>query len=419
MEGKDHFNSSRGPNNTGARRKTRRNSTLHVQSSENMTEIASHAMPGLQPSPQHRILPPAQQLPDLLPALFKTMNNMIDMVEKLQCKVSALENEVQSLTKSQVDSLKPVNQPHLKPLPLQASSRPLQCLQAQCQAQSPPPPAPGLDQARAGRDTTVPNEQIHRWFKRGQRDEDNYYLRTVEVRGFRFPQMLQQPEKTPYQHARNILSIDQTEGILSKCQVKFFGSETGRKASLRITYDSVGEARRALVRVGTSRNTLRSLSSDLQYEYFQMYPPRFRKTQEKLYKIISAERKRGNIRNFHFVVISETLCALIKIPVPVQQGRSRYQKYKTRLVTLCGDSESYDDYVKITTDDSLTPGGPGQTRQDEEIDHGEASGLSRSEVYRGSDPGMDAVSNNSDESDLAMVSEEETIDFSHYSTFEL
>ena len=68
--------------------------------------------------PPHRILPHAaqqnKQLPDLLPVLFKTMNNMIDMRQKLQQRIPALEQTQASK----------VPHPHspLQPRPLQASS---------------------------------------------------------------------------------------------------------------------------------------------------------------------------------------------------------------------------------------------------------------------------------------------------------
>ena len=114
-----------------------------------------------------------------------------------------------------------------------------------------------------------------------RRDEDLYYLRTVEVRGFlsaTYDLMVQDPTNSPYHWAKKILCRDANQGIIDKARsVKFFPPQGGRGPSFRITYDSIGEARRALVRVGASRNELRTMQSDLHLSYYQLTPPRFHK----------------------------------------------------------------------------------------------------------------------------------------------
>merc|ERR1712110_128974 len=159
--------------------------------------------------------------------------------------------------------------------------------------------------------------------------------------------MVQDPTKSPYHWAKKILCRDANQGIIDRARsVKFFPPQGGRGPSFRITYDSIGEARRALVRVGASRNELRTMQSDLHLSYYQLTPPRFHKDKTKLYSLISAERKRGRVKNFYFLVARNRLCSLIKVRSEVEGPRRRNDRqYDTRLVTLSGDS--YDDLNKI------------------------------------------------------------------------
>ena len=127
--------------------------------------------------------------------------------------------------------------------------------------------------------------------------------------------------------------------------------------SFRATFDSIGEARRALKKAGAARNELRSLSSDTLLSYYQLTPPRFLKEKKKLYGLISGARKRGFVRNFYFLVVRNKLCALMKVPVnggrvtivPYRiRGGDLYEaRYKTRLVTLSHSGDSYDDLIKV------------------------------------------------------------------------
>ena len=147
---------------------------------------------------------------------------------------------------------------------------------------------------------------------------------------------------------QKILNLDANQGIIYRARsVKFFPPRGGRGPSFRITYDSIGEARRALIRVGASRNELRTMQSDLHLSY-QLTPPRFHKDKTKLYRLISAERMGGRVKNFYFLVSRNKLCCLIKVPTmniepPFRDGRTRNtgRRFETRLVTLSGDS--YDD----------------------------------------------------------------------------
>ena len=229
------------------------------------------------------------------------------------------------------------------------------------------PQASALDpgQARAGRgpEQLGQLEQTHKIYWKTRRDEDLYYLRTIEVRGFSsevFDQMIEDPTKSPYHWAKNLLQHDKNEGIIRRCRsVKFFrGGEGGRGPSFRATFDSIGEARRALTQAGAARNELRSLSSDTVLSYYQLTPPRFWKEKKKLYGLISGARKRGFVKNFYFLVVRNKLCALMKVPVngglvttvPYRiradyRGNLYDARYKTRLVTLSGDS--YDDLIKV------------------------------------------------------------------------
>ena len=94
-------------------------------------------------------------------------------------------------------------------------------------------------------------------------EEDSYYLRTIEVRGFQPPRMIDSPEKTPFSWARGILARDTTDNILTRnCKIKFTKAGT-----LRITFDNIGAMRNGMVRIGAARNELRRLSSDLALEY--------------------------------------------------------------------------------------------------------------------------------------------------------
>ena len=213
-----------------------------------------------------------------------------------------------------------------------------------------------------------------------RKEEDSYYLRTVEVRGFSletYSMMINDPTNSPYHWAKKILNLDATEGILCGCRmVKFFPPQEGRGPSFRMTYDSIGEMRRALVRVGAARNELRTMQSDLHLSYYQLTPPRFHKTKTALYKLISAERKRGLVKNFYFLVVRNKLCSLIKVPrsepdPPRRDGRPQRntgRRFETRLVTLSGDS--YDDLIKIRhEEDSWDTGGAPETdRIPEEAD---------------------------------------------------
>ena len=171
--------------------------------------------------------------------------------------------------------------------------------------------------------------------------------------------MIEDPTKSPYHWATKILSVDTTEGIICRCRsVKFFRGDGGRGPSIRITFDSIGEARRALIRAGGARNELRSQDSDTVLQYHQLSPPRFHRDKKKLYGLISAERKRGLVKNFYFLVVRNKLCALMKVPAnggvvttvphrirPGPGGNLFEARFKTRLVTLSGDS--YDDLIAV------------------------------------------------------------------------
>ena len=97
-----------------------------------------------------------------------------------------------------------------------------------------------------------------------------------------------------------------------------------------------------------------------------------------MYRLISAERKRGRVKNFYFLVARNRLCSLIKVRSEVEGPRRRNDRqYDTRLVTLSGDS--YDDFIKIQhEEDSWDTGGASETNR---IPDNEEADLQMNESY--------------------------------------
>ena len=308
--------------------------------------------------------------------MLKILNKAVDAIDYQGKRISNLEGALMSMFKCLQNLESQISQQQLAgPSSSSVSSGPIgQTPSLQHSPQTQPPsadtqqrsdapqdPALGPGQARAGRDTSRlgQSEQTQSWKMR--KEEDSYYLRTVEVRGFlseTYNRMTNDPTNSPYHWAKKILNLDATEGILCGCRmVKFFPPQEGRGPSFRMTYDSIGEMRRALVRVGGARNELRMKQSDLHLSYYQLTPPRFHKTKTALYKLISSERKRGRVKNFYFLVVRNKLCSLIKVPrsepdPPRRDGRPQRntgRRFETRLVTLSGDS--YDDLIKIQNEE--------------------------------------------------------------------
>ena len=154
--------------------------------------------------------------------------------------------------------------------------------------------------------------------------------------------------------------------------------------SFRITYKTNRCLRWAMSQVGTAQNELRGLNSELHMSYTQLVPPRFKKDRDKLYKLLREARQKKLVRNFHWLVIHNRLCALTKmapapqidsdgvpiiIPPPHQRhhirtvhgtysstqtrgGSNRYMRTYTRFLTLCNDSQ-YDDIWTIRQEEEL------------------------------------------------------------------
>ena len=156
--------------------------------------------------------------------------------------------------------------------------------------------AVGPGQARAGPNMELgQSEQTQRISWKTRREEDLYYLRTIEVRGFYseiFDRMIEDPTKSPYHWATKILSVDTTEGIIRRCRsVKFFRGDGGQGPSIRITFDSIGKARRALIQAGGARNELRNQDSDTVLQYHQLSPPDFTQTRKNYTDLLAQKEK--------------------------------------------------------------------------------------------------------------------------------
>ena len=318
-------------------------------------------------------------------SMFKCLQNLENRISHQQSAGLSSVSIVPQSSDSSSPNVQTPTPTQQAPQP-QASSADTRDTQQRSDAQD-----PALDpgQARAGRDTVQlgQSEQTQSWKMR--KEEDSYYLRTVEVRGFlsaTYELMINDPTNSPYHWAKKILNLDATQGIISRCRmVKFFPPQEGRGPSFRMTYDSIGEMRRALVQVGGARNELRTMQSDLHLSYYQLTPPRFHKTKTALYKLISSERKRGRVKNFYFLVVRNKLCSLIKVPrsepdPPRRDGRptrNTGRRFETRLVTLSGDS--YDDFIKIQhEEDSWDTGGASETNR---IPDNEEADLQMNESY--------------------------------------
>ena len=121
-------------------------------------------------------------------------------------------------------------------------------------------------------------------------------------------------------------------------KVKFFWPDEGRAGSLRLTFDTMSGARRALTRVGGTRNHLRGMGSDTRLEYYQMTPPRFHRERIQLYNLLKTAKAQGIVWNFFFAVVGDRLCSIIR-----ERGQNNQQTCVTRLVAL--RNGSFDDFI--------------------------------------------------------------------------
>ena len=177
------------------------------------------------------------------------------------------------------------------------------------------------------------------------RAQDLYYLRTVEIRGFHsqiFEQMKQDVTRHPRYWASRALSTDQVEHLVFTARrIKFFWPTPLRAGSLRLTFDSISEARRALTRLAGTRNSLREQGSDFRLDYYQLTPVRFQRDRTDLYNLLKHARAENRVKNFSFVVVGDRLCSVVRVRSDAQGP------YQTRLVTLTDGRRAFDDFIKI------------------------------------------------------------------------
>ena len=124
------------------------------------------------------------------------------------------------------------------------------------------------------------------------------------------------------------------------CKVKFFWPDEGQAGSLRLTFDSMSGAKRALTRLGATRNSLREMGSDTRLEYYQMTPPRFHKERIQLYNLLKTAKAQGSVQNFSFAVVGDCLCSIIRA-----KGQNNQPTCVTRLVAL--RNGSFDDFIHM------------------------------------------------------------------------
>ena len=273
-----------------------------------------------------------------------SVNDQFSEVDAEQCEMKA---QIQA-----IDHKLPATGPQLQAAPsLQTPVIPAIAMGPQPQSAPSPQspvipaaltPAPGPDhQAQAQLD----HEEISRFQTNCRRQEDLYYTRSIEIRGisdYWIEKMRDDPTRPPRYWAARCLTVDQTEHIVYTCRkVKFFLAE-GKPASLRLTFDSMSQARSALTRLAGCRNGLREQASDFRLEYFQMVPPRFKAQRTALYNVLKSQKAIGTVKNFSWIVVGDRLCSVIRA-----RGQGTRTQFVTRLVTISPDSDTgYDDFIK-------------------------------------------------------------------------
>ena len=219
---------------------------------------------------------------------------------------------------------------------LSEAARPHLSLQYAPGHQSSVPPAQSVQ------DIAQPDHaEISRFQNNCKREVDLYYLRTIEIKGFGskiFERMQEDVTRSPRHWAAKIMAQDNAACLAySARKVKFFWPDTGRAASLRLTYDSMSEVRQALTRLGGARNSLRGTGPDTRLEFYQLTPPRFHRNRIQLYNLLKSEKAQGNVKNFSFLVVDERLCSVIRA--------RQDNQFVTRLVAF--HNGFYDDLLKI------------------------------------------------------------------------
>ena len=172
--------------------------------------------------------------------LLKILNKAVDAIDHQGKRICNLEGALMSMFKCIQNLESRISDQQLAgPCSSSDSSSPIVQTHNTQPQQSPRPQASSADtrdtqqrsdnpQDPALRDTVQlsQSEQIQRNSWKMRRDEDLYYLRTVEVRGFpsaTYDLMIQDPIKSPYQWAKKILCLDANQGILIRARsVKFF-----------------------------------------------------------------------------------------------------------------------------------------------------------------------------------------------------
>ena len=216
---------------------------------------------------------------------------------------------------------------------------------ARPQLQYAPSLQPSVTPAQGVQDNAqLDHAEISRFQTNCRRDEDLYYLRTIEIRNFQsqiFDRMREDVTRPPRHWARKALAQD-CVGFLAHLarKVKFFWPDEGRAGSLRLTFDTMSGARRALTRIRAARNSLREMDSDTRLEYYQMTPPRFHRERIQLYNLLKTAKAQGTVWNFSFAVVGDRLCSIIRA-----RGQPNQQTCVTRLVAL--RDGSFDDFIHM------------------------------------------------------------------------
>ena len=184
--------------------------------------------------------------------------------------------------------------------------------------------------------------EILRFQTNCRREEDLYYLRTIEIRNFQSQifERMREDVTRPLRHWEAKAMAQDQVGYLAHiaCKVNFFWPDEGRAGSLRLIFDSMSGARRALTRLRGTRNSLREMGSGIRLEYYQMTSPRFHRERIQLYNLLKTAKAQGIVKNFSFAVVGDRLCIIIRA-----RGQNNQQTCVTRLVAL--QNVSFDDFI--------------------------------------------------------------------------
>ena len=137
-------------------------------------------------------------------------------------------------------------------------------------------------------------EQVQSLQNELQFRSDQYYLATISVKGFHRNEV---QGKSPRKAAVAVLETINAQQILSTAKLI-----SVKEHSIRITFDSIVEMKRALAIAGGCIALIRRQGANTGLKFSQLTPPRFSHQRLNLFLQAKNQKNAGNIKYWHFAV---------------------------------------------------------------------------------------------------------------------